>query len=280
MVGTHIIAKDSAFAAAMGQYILQFGQAKDGVTLAEIQRQQLAVQQTSPIIDWGFAETVKDFKDVSALRLITYSTETPDNVTKSMTFDDRSRVLIGRFRGQLVASMRLIYCSLPDDRFEVESYLSLPKKYCEHAATAELSLLCVHPDFQDSDLTIDLMRFAFFVMLQSGRRLALHASSPEEVPFLRRMGMVDTGLRLPETAGGRANWHVLRGDVEAIVDGRNIGPVMWNKLFFGRNEFLHRQRWHKAGRIAAARLATYRLVEPARAWLDRFSRSKKLRSRP
>lgn len=269
-IGARIVERDSAFAEAMGQYILQFGQAKDGVTPKDIEDQNLAVQNHATIVDWGMAETVKDFKDVSALRLITYSSETPHNLARSMTFDDRSRVLIGRFRGQLVACLRVIFCSSDDDRLELESYVDLPKKYLDRFVTAEPSLLCVHPDFQSSNMAIDLIRFAIFVMMQAGRRQALHASAPEMVPFLRRMGFVDTGLRLPESAGGRANWHVLTANIEAIVDGRDVGPVMWNKLFAGHEGHLHQERWHRTGKLGAVRLATYRLIEPAQAWLDKM----------
>lgn len=271
-IGAHIVEHDSAFAAAMGQYILQFGEGKEAPTPKEVTDQQLAIDNHANIIDWGFAETVKDFKDVAALRLLTYADESRDNIVRSMTFDDRSRMLIGRFRGQIVASLRLIFCSLDDDLFEVESYMPLPPQYLQRMATAEPSLLCIHPDFQHTDLALDLMRFTMFVMLQASRRWAIHASNPYLVPFLLKIGFVDTGLKLPATADGRAHWHVLHADIEAIVDGRGIGPVMWNKLFHGREEHLHHQHWRKTGKVDAMRLATYRMLEPAAGIIKKISK--------
>jgi hypothetical protein len=270
-IGAHIEEHDSAFGAAMGQYILQFGESKVAPTPKEVQQQQLSIDNSANIIDWGFAETVKDFKDVAALRLLTYADESRENIVRSMTFDDRSRQLIGRFRGQIVASLRLIFCSLEDDLFELESYMPLPAEYLQRLATAEPSLLCIHPDFQHTDLAIDLLRFTFFVMLQAGRKWAIHASNPYLVPFLLKMGFVDTGLTLPPSADGRAHWHVLHADIEAIVDGRGIGPVMWNKLFHGREEHLHHQHWRKTGKVDAMRLATYRMLEPAAGIIKKIS---------
>lgn len=271
-IGAHIQEQDATFPTAMGQYILQFAESKEPPTPKEIESQQLAIDQSANVIDWGFAETLKDFKEVAALRLLTYADESRDNIVRSMTFDDRSRMLIGRFRGNIVASLRLIFCSLDDDLFEVESYMPLPPQFLQRLATAEPSLLCIHPDFQHTDLAVDLMRFTMFVMLQAGRKWALHASNPCLVPFLTKMGFTDIGLKLPPSADGRAHWHVLYADIEAIVEGRGIGPVMWNKLFNGREEHLHHQHWRKTGKVDAMRLATYRMLEPAAGIIKKIAK--------
>lgn len=265
-----------------GQYVLQFGGA---ASLEELRKGGLTVQSSARAVEFGYVRTPEEYKAVLALRLRAYGEAgkldqagPPDAMAD--IFDSRARILVGRYRGEVVASLRLIYHE-PDDPTEHEQYTSFPESFPRKDEMVEITRVCTHPDYRRGDLLLGLFRHTILTVLQSRRRWILGSSTEKLLPIYTRIGCKPTDVRFRHEAVGGEEHVMFLGDCYAGLAGKGMSPVVWNILFNDMLEHIDVRDILGDNPLTAARLGIYRALAPvARLIYARMMRPKKRKTKP
>ncbi|MEK7690857.1 MAG: GNAT family N-acyltransferase, partial [Bdellovibrionota bacterium] len=150
--GVSMVETSQAYLATVGQFLMQFGADVSPVKLREQGFLPLSVVSG---VDFSFVRTAAEYQEVLQLRLGAYASAgkvKSDRKPEQMgdEFDSRARILIGRHRGKVVASMRLMYHS-SDDQLEHEQFVALPDDFPAREEAVEITRVCTDPEYRGSD---------------------------------------------------------------------------------------------------------------------------------
>jgi predicted GNAT family N-acyltransferase len=253
----------------VGQYLLQFG------AVASVQRLRetgFHVRSSSRAFDFGAIRGEEEYREVLALRRLAYvaagktrSDARDEDMADAL--DARSRILVAKYRGRIVAAVRLLFPPAPDARLKHEDYVALPPGAPRRDQIVELSKFCTHPEFRGSDLFYTLVKHCALTVLQSGRRFALMSCTDELVGPYARVGFRKLGAAYVHPTMRLAH-HLMTAEVASVVSGKHVNPVVWNLM--GGWELWSFARLCGAvpdSRLLAARVAVWRLFQPVARWV-------------
>lgn len=248
----------------IGQYLLQFG------PVASVQRLRetgFHVRSSSRAFDFGAIRSEDEYREVLALRRLAYvaagktgSAARDEDMADAL--DAHSRILVAKYRGRIVAAVRLLFPPAPDARLKHEDYVALPRGTPQRDQIVELSKFCTHPEFRGSDLFYTLVKHCALTVLQSGRRFAVMSCTDELVAPYARVGFRKLGAAYVHPTM-KLEHHLMMAEVASVVSGKHVNPVVWNLMggwelwSFGR----------LCGAVPestplAARVAVWRLFQP------------------
>jgi predicted GNAT family N-acyltransferase len=266
-VGVEYAAADPSAMEIIGQYLLQFG---PGASVKDLTAEGFRIRSSSRAFEFGAVATDDDYREVLHLRRLAYVhakkiSDDVKDVEMADAFDARSRILVARYRGRIVGTLRLMFPRSSSDPLKHEDYLALPPTLPPRDQLVEVSKACTHPDFRGSDLFYSLLKHAGLVTIQAGRRYVLMSCTEKLVPIYERFGMrrVDAGYVHPSM---RLAHHLMMVDVARAVSGKGVNPLFWNLA--GGSEL-----WSFATRCGAipsspwltARVRVWRLFRPLAA---------------
>jgi predicted GNAT family N-acyltransferase len=213
----------------IGQYLLQFG---PGASLAQLRETGFEVVSSSRALEFGCVRTDEEYREVLELRRLAYvhakkaSADVKD-VDMADDFDARSRILVAKYRGRVVASARLMFPRHAEDALKHEEFLSLPATLPPRDEIVEISKVCTHPAFRGSDLFYGILKQAALTVVQSGRKWFLMSCTDSLLPVYAKVGLRKIGAGYLHPTMKLAH-HVCLGDVAGMIAGKRINPIVWN----------------------------------------------------
>jgi len=266
-VGTTFINISQAAKATIGQYLLQFGTEVD---IEELRSHEFYPSSFASAIDFGFLRTDEEYKEVLNLRYRAYGNAGKLSVDATLDdmadiFDTRSRIIIGRHQGKIVASVRITFAEL-GQKFEIENDAEWSAEFPPREETVEVSKLCTDPEYRGSDLLISIFRQIVLTSLQAGRVWAIIGTTQDMLGLYEKVGLQKTQTRYLHKQFRNIEHVVAQGHLPSFIKGEGVSALHWNVIWKGLSEYLHDNQTIHMDRWSYVRLAIYRLCAPL-AWL-------------
>jgi hypothetical protein len=272
-LGVSFVKLDPMSRQAIGQYLIQFGH---GVSLRELREQQLAPRSVASSIEFSFVRSIDDYRDVLELRKFAYvgaGKISPDVPSSEMgdIYDVRSRIVIGKYQGRVVASAGLVFHEY-HDRMEVEEFLEWPDGLPRRDEVVEVIRNCTHPEFRGSDLLMSMFKFIAIAILQSRRQYVVISCTPDLIPLYHKIGLQDQKLEYRHRKLNGARHTVMLGDVPSTVAGGLVNPIYWNAIWADTLKYLRTSNSVELNALSRTRVAIYQLAGPVAALMQYWMR--------
>jgi predicted GNAT family N-acyltransferase len=252
----------------LGQYLLQFG---PSTTVKSLRDAGLIVESGAKAMEFGFVRTTEDYQQVLELRAAAYGGAgklgremRPDELSDS--FDTKARIVVGRYRGRVVASMRMMFPN-DGDALEHEQFVTLPPDAAQRSTCVEVTRVCTSPEYRGTDLLLGLFRHGGLAALEAGRSFVLGSSDAKLLRFYLGMGFKDLGVRYVHPLLGGLEHSVFLGDLRGALEGRGINPLWWNVLFADMWSYMRYQRMISPSPATVVKLGLFRLANPLARWM-------------
>jgi predicted GNAT family N-acyltransferase len=222
-------------------------------------------------VDYSFVRTKEEFDEVLALRTEAYreAGKIPEGIKSADmadSFDAESRIVIGKFKGKVVASARL-YFPQYGDTLEQEEFVSWPNQLGRRDEVVEIMRVCTHSKFRSSDLLFSLFRFIAISAIQAKRYKIAGCATDALLPLYTRIGFQDTKLTYSLPALNNLRHTLLVGDARRSILGMDVGPLVWNVIWKDTIEYLVENQFLTLDVPTQFRLMLYRLLSPLAYWL-------------
>ena len=266
VIGAQLVDPSPSALATLGQYILQFGTLHHTEpSPAKLKSSGLSFKSVADAVEFDLVRSNADYEAVLELRHGAYmgagrldSSVTPADMAD--VYDAQARILVARFRGKIVATMRLVFPG-PNDQFEQERYITFPDSFPRHEDTVEISRASTSDEFRGKDLLIGLFRYATLTVAQSGRKHILLCAHEELARIYLRLGFRDTGLRVEHGAFKNMPHMVCLADFDRFLKGSG-NPLIWLTLFNSLFDQVHDDALGEMNWAASTRVALYKQLMP------------------
>lgn len=248
------------FLTMVAQYLLQFGSAS---SIRELRSEGLAPRHSSKAIDFKYVRTEEEYRQVLELRRKAYmeAGKITNEDDLADVFDSRSRIIIGTYRGQIVASCRLIYNDI-EDLMEHESFVKFDGDFPRRDEICEITRVCTHPDFRGSDILLALFRFSAKTVIHSGRKYVLGSATKELLAIYTRLGFKTTKYTYDHKQLNNAQHVVFIGNVHKIAAGIGVNPIIWNLVWLDLVLYARDRGLIQTDPLTNLRIGFYRLFRP------------------
>lgn len=228
-VGVTWSVEDARARDRVARYLLRFG---PGTSLRALRADGFELAAATGAFEYGSVRTEAEYREVLALRRLTYAAAgkiSADARDEDMAdeLDRRSRILVARHLGRIVATMRLMFPRSAADPLKHSEYLPLPATLPPADQLVEVSKACTHPDYRGGELFYEMTKRAAITTLQSGRRYVLMSCTAPLVPIYRKLGVREIGASYVHPTMGLEH-HMLLGDIAAMTSGKGMNPIFWN----------------------------------------------------
>ena len=228
-LGARFDGPDKALVSSIGQYVFQFG---PPASMAEIRQSGLWLKSAAAGVEFTHVRTEQEYKQVLELRRLSYSQAGKMSVDATLEkladeFDARARILIAKHRGNVVASLRIIFHG-PEDRLEEERFVALPPGFPRNEELLEVMRVCTHPDYRKSEILYRLFQQLMVVALQVRRRWIVGSATRELLPLYLRLGCKRTGLIYRHEDLGDLEHELFLLNVPGVIKGEGVSPIVWN----------------------------------------------------
>jgi predicted GNAT family N-acyltransferase len=280
-VGATWSVRDRRVRDRVAQYLLRFG---PGTTFRALRADAFEPTTATGAFEYASVRTEEEYREVLALRRLAYAEAGKIAVgardeDMADPFDDKSRILIARHQGKIVATLRLMFPATASDPLKHAEYMELPESLPAPDELVEVSKACTHPDFRGGDLFYSMTKRAAVTIVQAGRRYLFMSCTSPLVPIYRRLGMRKIGASY-EHPTMRSEHHLLLGDIPRMMTGEGLNPIFWNVV-------IGRDVWDYArlcgivpGTLAQrARVLLWRMFAPLGFVASLYVRSLRSRSR-
>lgn len=260
----------------IGQYLVQFS---DAESLSRIRSEGFFPLSLTKGVDYQYIKSEEDFRGVLELRLRANREvgKVPDHYTAADMadiYDTRGRILVGKYKGQVVGTARLTFAET-GEQLEHEEYVALPEGFPRREQVLEVARAATNPEFRGSDLWTTLVQHMAIVAIQARRYWALISTTPELVDMYLRLGFRDTGLRYEHELYPGKTQVVLLINVPEAVMGIGVGPIYWNVIWRSVAKYLSEQDVLRP----SSRVKVYGLMSPLSKLLSYYSRRPRRRKK-
>ena len=263
VVGTEFVYLSKRDRSVLAQYLIQFSNVD---SLEELRANGFEPHSLSRGVDFYFLKSEEDYLQVLELRLLAHKFEgtiRDDSVTPADMGDindARARILIGKYRDRVVVTGRVRFNDLSTP-LEHEAYVDLPNDFPRRDQIQEVSRLCTHPDFRQSDLLASFFHFVCSSSLSEDRPWYLMGCWERMIPFYNKIGFRETGLSHGEQLWNQDQSILLGNAVDAML-GRSTHPLYWNLIWRQVSDYTIKNRIVIPTRMDKVRLFTLRLLAP------------------
>jgi predicted GNAT family N-acyltransferase len=187
---------------------------------------------TEGIVSFRFVETEAEYREVLDLRFKEYSAAgkvAPGKTALDMAdeFDQKSKIVIGLHRGEIVASIRMILHE-PTGRLEQEQFVEWPTGAPARGQLVEATRACIRHDFRGTDLFLSMLTFFGKEAMKRQKRYVVLCASGEMVGFYCRAGAQAMGLSYAHKDLNGKIHHVYVVDIHKVFLGGGVNPLVWN----------------------------------------------------
>ena len=255
---------------AIGQYLVQFGQ---GVKLSDLREQGLVPRSIAAAVEFSFVRTVEEYQQVLDLRYIAYkqsgkidSTLAPQDMGE--IYDTRSRIIIGKYHGVVVASATLIFNDY-HDRMEIEESVEWPDRLPRRHEMVEVIRNCTHPNYRGSDLLFAMFHFIAITVLQAKRKYVVIGCTRDLVRLYTRVGMYCVDIQYEHNKLGGGVHEVMLGNLPGMMSGARMNPIVWNAIWADAGAYLLESDVLQLTGIDSLRMRAYRMLRPLSLLMQR-----------
>ncbi|MCB0363470.1 MAG: GNAT family N-acetyltransferase, partial [Bdellovibrionales bacterium] len=261
-VGVTYVA-DKFITESVGQYLMQFGSVS---SLQELRKEGFSVESVAQAVQFSYVRTKEDYDRVLQLRYQAYSyagklKEGAKPIDMADSFDSRARIVIGKYKGEIVASARLIFNQF-EDKMEQESFVKWPVDLPRRDEMVEIMRACTHPDFRKSNLLMSLFRFIAITVTQSRRKWIVICATDDMIDLYKKIGFHKVGLNYLHSGLNNLKHNIMLANVPHAMEGRTVGPIAWNLIWSDVSSYLQEYEISEMDPIANIRLAIYRFFSP------------------
>jgi hypothetical protein len=247
----------------VGQYLNQFC---SDVTPIQLIKSGLSPRSVSNGVTYTFVRTEAEYQSVLELRRAGYvaSKKVPSDTTPEQmgtAYDNRARIVIGYYRGQIVATAALVFHEY-HDQMEIEEDIDWPAFFPRKENCVEIIRLCTHASFRGTDVLLSLFNFIGMTAVQSGREFIVFGATDGLLPVYRRMGMPATDVTYTHKRLMGLRHTVVVVNLVQMMAGRTIGPIYWNAIWRDVTRFLIDNGVVRLNRADLLRIFTYELLRP------------------
>jgi hypothetical protein len=264
VVGSRFVELSAYARQTIGQYLVQFS---DVESLEQLRLAGLAPKTLSLGVDFYNLKSEEDYLEVLELRRLAHSLD--GNLRREVSAiemgdmdDARARIVVGKFRGRVVATARIRYNEL-DEPLEHEAHVPWPKELPRRDQIIEVSRVATHPDFRRNNLLAALFRFTCHNIVQPERPWLVMSCLDHMVSYYEKIGFRKTGLRHTEPI-----WkddrvlNVMIVSITEMVLGRGVNPIYWNLIWKELALLLIEQRAVTPTGMDRIRLLIYKAIGP------------------
>lgn len=262
-VGATYDVKNRELIEVLGQYLMQFGNV---LSLDQMRSAGFTVKSISNAINFSYVRTKEEYEEVLKLRFSSYLLagkikEGMTHLDMADSYDSRSRIVIGKFRGEVVASARLTF-SQYNEVMEQEKFVQWPMELPRRDEMVEVMRACTRFDFRRSDLLISMFKFISLSVAQSERRWIVMCATDEMKPLYKKLGFSEVGLKYEHAKLNNLVHNVMLADVPGAMEGSNVGPIMWNVVWSDVSAYLEKYGVIEPNPLSVIRLTIYRALGP------------------
>jgi predicted GNAT family N-acyltransferase len=254
----------------IGQYLIQFG---EGVSLDDLRKQDMAPRSLGSSVEFSFVRTLDDYQQVLELRKLAYraAAKIPQHFEANDMadiYDTRSRIVIGKHKGKVVASAGLVFNEY-HDRMEIEENIEWPALLPRRDEMVEVIRNCTHPSYRGSDLLMAMFQFIAITVTQSKRRYVVIGCTEDLVGLYSRIGMERQNLDYRHSKLVDSPHTVMLGDIPKAMSGATVNPLFWNAVWAPTTRYMVDTQILEMTQADRARMNVYRLFGPISALLQR-----------
>lgn len=258
IIGARFNQLTGAAKSVIGQYLIQFG---DLDSLDDLRSAGLAPKRASLGVDFYNLKTEPDYLGVLELRHLAHSVD--HNLRDGALpwdladlNDAKSRIIVGKFRGKIIATSRVRFPAI-DDHTDIPWSKTLPRR--DHVI--EVSRVATHPEFRRNDLLAALFRYSYLSVVQSERPWVVISCLDGMVGFYQRLGFRKAGLRYiePYWRDDRV-LNVMIANVHDIIVGRAVSPIYWCLVWRDLAEHYSAQKIIQPSSLDYIRMVAYRML--------------------
>lgn len=257
----------------IGQYVLQFG---DSETTLDLQRHGFMPADARRAPHWSFVNDENSYREALNLRYLAYSEDGKLTKESSISdaadaYDARSRIIIGRIKGRVIATAR-VHFPEHGDRIEHEEFLTWPRDFPRREEIVEVTRTCTHPEFRRGNVFFSLLQFIVVTATQAQRRWVITSSTPDLVPFYDWVGLKPTDIVFNHPSLNSRPHRLLLGSIPDALNGTTVGATAWYMVWRDAISTLDSDAFQEAGKLGAIRSLLYRVVGSAGSLFMRIKR--------
>lgn len=268
IIGLSFINLKRKYKSTLGAYIAGFGSNDNFLpSPARLKKEGYGTIDISDSIAWDYVRTKDDYDQVLHLRRIAYRTVEgwpvdADDHLISDDFDQRSRIVIGKYRDQVVATLRVCF-HRPEDTFEEELYIKFPSNFPARDTLVEASRAATHPDFRGSDLFMNMMRFTMLTSLQGNRPWIVQSTYDYLSPIYDKLGFtkVGDGWMHPQLTDRKMQMFV--GNIHYVLNTKKGNPFAYQALVPHIESFLKSDAFDKLSVFGKLKMQVWKRSAPA-----------------
>lgn len=258
----------------IGQYLVQFS---DAESPAELRAEGFYPISLRRGIDYSFIKREDEFQEVLQLRLHANrkAEKIPEHYQpQSMAdiYDSRSRIIVGRHKGKVVATARI---TIPDsdEQLEIESLHRIPPESPRKDQLVEVSRAATHPDFRGGSMWYSLIQQITVIAVQANRPYALISTTDELKEMYALLGFSDLMESYKNPLYPNKSQNVMLLDANEVLNGIGVNPAVWQEVW--RPVLDHLQKYNViATPKYRTRVFIYRIIGPIALAAYKLSRKK------
>lgn len=228
MVGVELTGGMKDYQLHAGQYLLEFGSSEGQAPSPKALRDSgFNTKTQGSRLELSYVRSQEEFREILNLRALSFgqSDEGRQWEKWSDKYDAHARILVGRFRGQIVCSGRIVYQETIAN-LEQSSFVKMPDIIPRDAPLTEVGRVCTHPLYRGDDLLVQLFRFVVLTMMESGQRYMIVNCTDELLRMYETVGLRKTGASFIHPNDG-AQHHLIFSDLHRTIFGVDIHPIKW-----------------------------------------------------
>jgi hypothetical protein len=198
--------------------------------------------------EFGYVTNREEYLEILELRSIAYKGVgklAPHALVEvsQAPLDDISRIVICKHFGRAIASVAVAFPK-SDTFLDVERGIgrSIPSSFPTKENICEISRLCVHPDYQNSDLLIRMVQEMAKIVVESDRRFVITSADDKMLPFYRMLGWTETEMTYAHPFLNGMPHKIIFMDRNKKALGLGVNPILW-RLTFGFTIYTVRPDW-------------------------------------
>jgi hypothetical protein len=280
-VGVKLGRLSSSARQVIGQYLIQFG---NDVSVDSLRHEDLVPRSISPALEFSFVRTLAEYNEVLELRYLAYrfAGKIPEHFAPQDMgdiYDTRSRIVIGKHRGKVVATAGLVFNEY-HDRMEIEECVNWPEHLPRRDQMVEVIRNCTHPAFRGSDLLMAMFQFIAITVLQAKRNYVVIGCTPELIGLYSRIGMEKQDIDYRHSKLNDSIHTVMLGDIPKAISGASVNALFWNAVWAPAAMFMSDSDLLQLSQGDRTRMNLYRLFRPLSLLLQRRMRRPRRSSKP
>jgi len=234
VLGVEFIKPDSKLLKTLGEYLLSFA---NDATVKSLNTEGFGIKNVSNWLDFSYVKTEEEYKGVLELRYKTYKPtgKLKDNATvedMATEFDSRARIVIAKYQGKIVGSMR---CGFPTGYHDTEAsaegverqlFLKYPIE-----KTIEVARVCIDEDYRKNGIQGELYAHAALTAIKNNRRYIYTAFVPPIPDFVEQIGFKRTGIKFVSKNLNDSPHEMVVQDVHDVALGKSIKAKNWFKTY-------------------------------------------------